>query len=154
MPNTLTRPAAWRLTFAYQGGEVHLERKEKLTMVAPGSDPTEGYQGQTGYWVELRDAAGNVLYRVILHNPMPQYVEVHEKGGVHTHAAVRQRRGTFSVIVPALPQATAISFYGTDEPPVEPIGSRVMEQTRPATPRIGTNAAREMATSTLEATRP
>jgi hypothetical protein len=151
---TPLRPVAWCLTFAYDGSNVLLERKERMTMVAPGSHSTADFTGKTGYWVELRDAAGNVLYRVILHDPMPQYLEVHDQKGGHTHVPVKERRGTFSVVVPAFPEDTSIVFYGTDEPPVEPVGSRAMEQARPATPRIGIGAAREMVTSTLEGTRP
>ncbi len=154
MPSTPGKPAAWRLTFAYEGSDVHLERKEQFTMVVPGSDPTEGYQGQTGYWVELRDAAGKVLYRVILHDPMPQYSEVHQQAAGSTHRALKERRGTFNVLVPALPQATTVVFFGTDQPAVQPIGNRAAEQARPATARIGTNAAHQLASVSLEAAQP
>jgi hypothetical protein len=154
MPSNPTAPAAWSLTFAYDGSNVHLERKERLRMVVPGSDPTEGYEGNTGYWIELRDASGKVVYRTILHNPMPQYHEVHDRSGRPTHVPVKECKGSFTVVVPALPQTSTIVFFGTDQPPVEPIGSRVAEQARPATPRIGTGAAREMTASLLEGGQP
>jgi hypothetical protein len=153
MPNTPGKPAAWRLTFAYEGSDVHFERKEQFTMVVPGSSPTEGYRGQTGYWVELRDTAGKVIYRVILHDPMPQYYEVHQRGGP-THTPVKERRGSFMVLVPALPEPTTVVFFGTDQPPVQPIGNPEAERARPATPRIGIGAAHEMASVSLEAIQP
>ena len=153
MPNTPGKPAAWRLTFAYEGSDVHFEGKEQFTMVVPGSAPTEESEGQTGYWVDLRDAAGKVIYRVILHDPMPQYYEVHQADGP-THTPVKERRGSFMVLVPALPEPTTAVFFGTDQPPVQPIGNREAERARAATPLIGIGAAHEMASVSLEAIQP
>src|SRR5437016_3866771 len=59
-----------RLTFEYDGPAVRLVKRQRLEMLAPPSDPLTGYEGQSGFWFELQDAAGRVLYRRVLHHPL------------------------------------------------------------------------------------
>jgi hypothetical protein len=62
---------ALRLTFAYSGDSIRLVASRAVNMRVPPSDPVDGYQGQAGFWVELRDSTGTTIYRRIMHDPIP-----------------------------------------------------------------------------------
>ncbi|MDX6677396.1 MAG: hypothetical protein QOE31_1448, partial [Solirubrobacteraceae bacterium] len=66
-----------------------------------------------GFWVELRDASDEPLYRQTLHEPIREDLEVVADDGVSLARVPRENvAGRFSVVVPDLPAAHAVSFVG------------------------------------------
>jgi hypothetical protein len=107
-----------RLTFAYSGDDVRLVRTELVAMISPGiaTAPPEG--DQAGYWIEVRDAGGNLLYHRPLHDPLRRSVEVFgdEPGDPLYRSGTPATEGEFEVIVPDLPHAATFLLHG---PPPE-----------------------------------
>lgn len=136
-------PAAVRLTFAYEGDSVQLANARVVAMTPPPSDPVDGYQGQVGFWLELRDQTGKTTYRQILHDPMPSYREV--PGSPSTHTAISERSGIFQAVVPVAPRGSVIVLFGTPQPAPTPIGDLPQERSRSGGPRVGTDPAAEIA---------
>ncbi|HYK53110.1 MAG TPA: hypothetical protein VEV38_06240 [Candidatus Eremiobacteraceae bacterium] len=109
---------AVRLTFKYDGDTVRLVRRTALNKVPPASDPTEGYEGQSGSWLEVRDARGRVVHRQVLHHPIKHDIEVFS--GDPKRPFVRQMldrpTGEFDVIVPQYDGAhSAVLFHSTHD---------------------------------------
>jgi hypothetical protein len=65
----------WRLAFAYDGDKVDLVRAERIEMIAPPvvTPPPEANAG--GFWLEVRDKQGNLIYHRPLYNPLRRHVE-------------------------------------------------------------------------------
>ena len=146
---------ALRLTFAYSGDSIRLVASRAVDMRVPPSDPVDGYQGQAGFWAELRDSTGRTIYRRIMHNPFPSYHEVHSpRGAPPTHTPVANREGEFEIVVPAPPPGSRIVFFGTPQPPSTPIGEPAQERARTEGPRIGTGPASEIESFPLDQVRP
>ena len=85
--------------FDYEGDRVRLVSAQRVDMRVPPSDPLTGYEGQAGFWIELRDARG-VAYRKVMHRPVRHDVEVHDpERGTHRQV-VEEPRGVFTAVVP------------------------------------------------------
>ena len=150
MTNGAPPPTALRLTFAYSGDSLRLVASRAVGMIVPPSDPIDGYQGQAGFWAELRNSTGRTIYRRIMHDPFPSYHEVHSPEAPPTHTLVRNREGTFEIVLPAPPPGSRIVFFGTPQPPSAPISEFTQERARAEGPRIGTGPAREIASFSLD----
>jgi hypothetical protein len=105
---------ALRLTYRYDGDNVSLARRERVQMIAPPAGRTPPVAGEnSGFWVELRDANGRVLYHRVLHNPIPFVAEVHSPEGTIRAVSAPPGRGEFQVLVPDLPDGAAAVLYGS-----------------------------------------
>ena len=64
----------------HQGGVYEVIGRKQITKVLPPANelPSTG-SGVSGFYYELQSAEGTVLYRRIMHNPIPIAVEVPEK---------------------------------------------------------------------------
>lgn len=103
-----------RLTFTYKGGDARLARVERVAMLAPAVVTPPPERDQAGYWIEVRDSAGKLLYHRPLHDPMRATVEVfgEEPGDPIYRQPNKSPEGEFEVIVPDLPDAARFSFNG------------------------------------------
>lgn len=103
-----------RLTFAYEGREVRLERVERRRMrsLAPSTPPPE--PGQVGSWLELRDAGGALVYHRALHDPLRETIELHgrEPGVAPRRVPNPVRAGRFQVVVPDMAAAHVLVLFG------------------------------------------
>jgi hypothetical protein len=108
------------LTFEYRGSEVRLTSTNSVEMLAPPSDPTEGYAGQSGFWVELRDAGDKVAYRRLMRHPIEVEWEAPtgDPENPFTRARADQVQGVFTVLVPDLAHARGLRLLGS--PPDSP----------------------------------
>jgi hypothetical protein len=119
-------------------------------MTVPPSDPVDGYQGQAGFWAELRDATGATIYRRVLHDPIPAYNEVHSPNAQATRTPVRDQAGIFEIVIPSPPPGSRLVLFRTPQPPGSEISDFAGERARTAAPRVGTGEAREFARFDLD----
>ena len=113
-------PGALRLWFAFEGSEVRLLRWRSLDMRPPPSDPSRGRiltRPLTGSWIEVGDSRGRLLWLHLLHNPLHRWIEVPTPEGEYSNVAVDHPRGSFTVLVPDLPEARTIAVFATPDHP-------------------------------------
>jgi hypothetical protein len=108
-----------RLTFAYEGATVHLLSRMSVEMITPAASPTPMRDGQTGFWYELRDRAGRILYQRAMQNPIQVDAEIfpEDQGRTISRVPIRQPRGTFTLLVPDLVEGDTLVLYSS---PLEP----------------------------------
>ena len=102
-----------RLTFRVTSGEIRLVSFARLEMICPGSVgecPKVGRNG--GYWMELRDTDGHVLFHRLLHAPLGNSVEVHSADGKIQRVFGAPTDTIFEVLVPDQPDAVSIVLMG------------------------------------------
>jgi hypothetical protein len=106
--------AAWRLTFEYDGDDVRVVSRERVEMLAPPDDEELLSQGDAGYWVEVRDDDGAVLYRQVLHDPIRTDVEVFPEDPSQPieRVALEHPQGVFQVVVPDLAAGSEAVLQG------------------------------------------
>lgn len=106
---------ATRLTFSYTADEVRLVGRRSLEMRTPPSDDLGPMPESTGFWVELQDSSGRVLYRRITESPIRFSVEVRSDDPERPleRRAVEEPRGTFTLLVPDLPAAGSIVLFAS-----------------------------------------
>jgi hypothetical protein len=99
---------ALRLLVEYRGTRLTLRDRTRVEKAIPPSDAIRGFEGESGFWVELRSKNGELLYRRIIHNPIAYDVEAYdEERGPRRHR-VGAPAGVFSVLVPDLPEADSL----------------------------------------------
>src|SRR5688572_26896946 len=69
-------PRAIRLTFAYVGNHIELTDTQRLAMFVPPGESLEGVRERSGFWVEVRDADEQPLFRQLMHHPIETTREV------------------------------------------------------------------------------
>ena len=115
---------ALRLTFGYRGREIRLIGSQRLAMVVPPAVTPAPTRGQSGYWIELTDATGRIVYHRPLYRPIAVDAEVYAADGKQTIARVpvANPEGQFTVLVPDLAQANVVALHGPPDPgsPTEP----------------------------------
>ena len=116
---------AVRLVVEYDGDTLRVISRQEVAMATPPSDPVRGFEEETGFWLELRDSKGQTLYRRVMHNPVASDVEAFDPEKGITRHTVERKRGVFTVLVPALPEAQTVAF---SSPPVT--GERALEKVR------------------------
>jgi hypothetical protein len=115
---------ALRLRFSYTvtDGTVNLQltHRQPVVMSVPPSDRTSGYQGQSGFWFEVRDGAGHVLYRRVVHTPIRTHVEAPANDPSRPLSQVKatQLKGSFELVAPLLDQARTLAIFASpaDDP--------------------------------------
>jgi hypothetical protein len=113
-PNRKTKHSL-RLTFTYEAASVQLTGAQRVAMTPPPSDPVQASGQASGFWVELRDAAGRPLYRRIHQNPIRFEME-HLTGEPDRPLAwgkVDEPRGAFVLVVPDLPAAQTVLLFSS-----------------------------------------
>ncbi|MBP6014654.1 MAG: hypothetical protein KBA31_20670 [Alphaproteobacteria bacterium] len=106
-------PTTLRLTFKVTKGAIQLVAHERLSMICPpsvGERPRPGVSG--GYWLELRDALGNVLFHRVLVAPLGDSVEVHSPDGAIERVFGDSDEGIFEALIPYDDEAASVAFMG------------------------------------------
>ena len=107
------------LNFYYEGEEVHLYAATPVEKFAPPSDAL-AEEETAGFWITLTDDDEAVPYRRVMHAPIRFHIEVFsddpEVGIVRI--ARDDPSGTFTIRVPDMPEATAVSLFNS--PPDAP----------------------------------
>ncbi len=105
-----------RLVFSYKSEDfrndpfAQLVLAEVLDQIPPMVEDVQPLGEHSGYWVELRDAAGNTLYRDFL----PELIRFRAEtlGDELAAPEAADPRGTFELIVPRLPRAVLLVLFG------------------------------------------
>src|SRR5512135_1269079 len=113
------RPRAIRLTFAYKGQAVRLVSRQPVEMIVPPSEPLQRPRDQQGCWCELQDAAGQTLFRRVLHGAIRTDVEALSDAPGHpfTRRPVERPQGMFTVLVPDLAEAQDVALWNSPPGP-------------------------------------
>jgi hypothetical protein len=110
---------ALRLTFSFDGPQIQLTLMETVEMTLPPSVAlTDEPPGGT-FWYELQDGERVPLYRRTQRHPLDPTVEVGTGDPERPLAHVDSGRsaGTFTLLVPQLPEAQSVVLYGWSPPP-------------------------------------
>ena len=121
VPPPPDRPRAVRLTIAYSGDRMELVSQQSVAMKVPPSDPVEEVTARAGFMVDLKDEQDHTLYRRVMHDPIQRDVEVFSPDPRQTvqRAPVAEPQGVFSVVLPELEAAQAVSLIGPPPPSSE-----------------------------------
>lgn len=109
-------PRAVRLIFSYEGDEIKLISRERVKVRTPPSEALEGsFEGRSGFWVEVRDEAGQPVHRELLHDPIRRDAEVFSEDPERSVARIPVERpsGVFAVLVPEIDEADEVALIGT-----------------------------------------
>jgi hypothetical protein len=124
--------AVERLTIQYEDGDFLLVNRQAFRKVLPPSyELPDGGGPFSGFWYELQDAAGTVLYRRMVDNPLV----VHFEGpDIDTNGTVPDRKEAIAeskmlwILLPAPPTDSALVIFssplelGAQAEPAEEIG--------------------------------
>jgi hypothetical protein len=116
--NMATPPRAVRLVFTYEGNDVRLVSQQPLEMIVPPTDTLSGYEGQQGFWVEVRTARDEVLHRQIMDDPLRQDVEVFSPDPAQSifRVPVERPSGIIMVLVPDIDEADHVALISSAGP--------------------------------------
>jgi hypothetical protein len=119
-------PRALRLRFTYEGDEVRLVRRQPVETITSPTDALSGYEGQQGFWVEVRSGQDEVLYRQVRDDPLRHDVEVFSPDPAQSvfRIPVENPSGTFSVLVPDLDEADHVALISSAAPDMAPEAAR------------------------------
>jgi len=114
-----------RLRFEFDGESLQLVDQQRIRKIAPASPiplPTVGEQ--QGFWVELRTSRGRTLFHRPVYNPLRTRVEVHSPDRQPRVLTGPPQAGTFSVLVPDIPEASRVVVFGA---PLDEAKARAVE---------------------------
>ncbi len=112
-----------RLTFSYQGSNVRLDSQQSVEMITPPPNPYPIQEGQTGFWYELRDREGHILYQRAVHNPIRFDVEIYSNDPPQSMSRqkVDNPSGIFVLFVPDVPEGHSVVIFSS---PLNPEDAR------------------------------
>jgi hypothetical protein len=105
-----------RLVFSYKSVDfgndpfAQFVLAEVLDQLPPLAEDVLPLGAHSGYWVEVRDAAGNTMYRELLPDLVAFRAETLDAGFGAPEAA--DPVGTFDIIIPILPRAALLVVFG------------------------------------------
>lgn len=113
------QPGAVRLTFLYEGTNVQLISQQRVDMLPPPPEPRPIQEGQSGFWYELHDESGAVLYQRRVHNPIKFETTVYSKDPEVPlkEVPVEDPQGIFELVAPDINEAHTIVLFSS---PLEP----------------------------------
>src|SRR5215213_5442764 len=114
-----TFPRAVRLTFAFEGDEVRLVGRRHIEMTAPPTDRLFGYEGEQGFWIEVRDKQEETLHRQVMQDPLRRDVEVFSSDPEQSLIRVpvdQPTSGTFSLVIPHLEEGDHVALLSSGAP--------------------------------------
>jgi hypothetical protein len=119
LPSPAPPPAyALRLTFDYQGTALRLADSRRVEMRVPPVVAPAPKPGQSGYWIQVTDAAGRIVYHRSLHNPIAVDIESYtpDRSQTITRVPLPAIEGQFTALIPDLPAAQAFALHGPPDP--------------------------------------
>jgi len=110
-----TEPGAVRLTFSYEGDSVELIKEQALEMIAFPSDELKYQEETSGFWIEVSDEEGQLIYRRVSENPIRFYAEVRSDNPDRPLAMqdVEGPQGIFTILIPDLTDAREVALFSS-----------------------------------------
>jgi hypothetical protein len=108
---------AIRLLVEYDESGFKVRDRWEIETLAPPSHPLEVPRATSGFWVELRDAKNNVVYRRVMPNPVQTDVEVFDPEFGPHRQPTDAKSGSFTVLIPDLPEAEQLAFVSSPSDP-------------------------------------
>jgi hypothetical protein len=139
MPDDPTYSPCWQMYFNFEAGSTSLIDSWTVDMTAPSSDALVGYEGQSGFWLEVRGDAGT-LYRRVIDNPMQPTVEAPGEDGQMIRRSTDRQTGSFQLTVPQVPGATVLALVGSPADPTAGEPARDLATFEVTTPEGGPSA--------------
>jgi hypothetical protein len=84
-------------------------------MFVPPGDALEAGRERSGFWVEVRNADGQPLFRRLMHHPIETTREVFpaDPYGEIIRTPVADPRGVFSIVIPEIAGARVLALVGS-----------------------------------------
>jgi hypothetical protein len=107
-----------RVLFSLANGEVTVLKVTRVAMRALAPPPAPPQENSSGFWFEVRDKEGKLLY----HRPFPHgdldSVEVFDdpEGGTIRRVPVKDSERKVELIVPDIPGAAELAVHGAKHP--------------------------------------
>jgi hypothetical protein len=108
---------AIRLLVEYDASGFKVRDRWQIETLAPPSHPLQVPRATGGFWVELRDAKNNVVYRRVMPNPVQTEVEVFDPELGPHRQPTDATNGSFTVLVPDIPEAEQLAFVSSSSDP-------------------------------------
>ena len=103
---------ALRMTFRYDGDKLELVSTQRVEMILPPSHPLESPESPATFSFAVRNAAGQRLYRRMIHPPIQTDAEVFDPDGSIRRVPVGRPSGTFVLLVPDVPEGDSLVLVG------------------------------------------
>jgi hypothetical protein len=104
-----------RITFGYEDGRIRIVSQQPVDIRPAPSDPIYDFHGQSGTWFEVHDDEGHLLYRRVIHDPMP--VDLEAPSGDPQRPFTRvprpEQRGTFVLTLPNLSRGRSLVLHAS-----------------------------------------
>lgn len=106
---------AVRVTLSYHGNELRLVSRKVLSMRTPPSAPLEIPEKQAGFWFQVEDANGHLLYRGVMQNPIQFDTETPSDDPERPlkRVPLSEPRGTFFLLIPLLREAHTVCIFSS-----------------------------------------
>jgi len=100
------------LCFSYEGKNIKLDSFQIVEMTSPPTptDSCDQMDNSSGFWHEVQDSAGKVLYRRMGQNPVQFSAEVRgdDPGKSLSWQDVKEPKGSFFLLVPEIDKADCV----------------------------------------------
>lgn len=108
-----------RVTIAYDRVDLRVVGRKQVAMKALPSNSLEPVQDRSGFWFQVEDAGGRVLYRRIMASPIRLDAETPsgDPDRPLRRVPLANVSGTFFILVPKLPRARTVRVFSS---PLEP----------------------------------
>jgi hypothetical protein len=108
-----------RLIFSYQDSKIDLISQQDVEMIIPPSKDLNYDKNQSGFWYDLHDKDGKILYHDYVFNPIQTSVEIlsDSNDGSFKRIPIEHPKGVFTLLIPQIDEAQELILYSS---PIEP----------------------------------
>ena len=140
--NKIKQPKhSFRMSFEVRDGKINLVNSVRLPMICPlsfGAPPNLDIH--EGFWVEVRNSEGTVVFFKILNVGLLNSVEVFEKDGTIKRIYGKPEQVNFEILIPDMGKGHELVFVGDSLKPV-------------ANKRVRKRKMKELASFSIESTK-
>ena len=105
-----------RIRIQFSEGKWSIAKERVVSrMVVPSSQSLPKIAGKeigSGFWFEVNNSKGELIYRNIIRDPLKEVVEVANEDGTFSQVPIGKKEIIFEVLIPEKPENAKISFFG------------------------------------------